>query len=210
MRDMQDEAGAPLTAADESTSTPDPRQDRKGLFRLLAVTAAVVYAADQLTKVLALQTLTPGEPVEVIGEFIRFNLIRNPGAAFSIADSATWVLTLIAFGVLAVIIRTARRIGSRGWAWALGLLLGGSVGNLTDRMTREPGPGRGHVVDFIDYFSLFIGNVADIAIVSAAVLIGILALRGIGVDGVRAGRHEAGHTPRHESGTAAGQDDSHA
>ncbi len=210
MRDMQDEAGAPLTAADESTSTPDPRQDRKGLFRLLAVTAVVVYAADQLTKVLALQTLTPGEPVEVIGEFIRFNLIRNPGAAFSIADSATWVLTLIAFGVLAVIIRTARRIGSRGWAWALGLLLGGSVGNLTDRMTREPGPGRGHVVDFIDYFSLFIGNVADIAIVSAAVLIGILALRGIGVDGVRAGRHEAGHTPRHESGTAAGQDDSHA
>lgn len=210
MRDMQDEAGAPLTAADESTSTPDPRQDRKGLFRLLAVTAAVVYAADQLTKVLALQTLTPGEPVEVIGEFIRFNLIRNPGAAFSIADSATWVLTLIAFGVLAVIIRTARRIGSRGWAWALGLLLGGSVGNLTDRMTREPGPGRGHVVDFIDYFSLFIGNVADIAIVSAAVLIGTLALRGIGVDGVRAGRHEAGHTPRHESGTAAGQDDSHA
>lgn len=210
MRDMQDEAGAPLTAADESTSTPDPRQDRKGLFRLLAVTAVVVYAADQLTKVLALQTLTPGEPVEVIGEFIRFNLIRNPGAAFSIADSATWVLTLIAFGVLAVIIRTARRIGSRGWAWALGLLLGGSVGNLTDRMTREPGPGRGHVVDFIDYFSLFIGNVADIAIVSAAVLIGTLALRGIGVDGVRAGRHEAGHTPRHESGTAAGQDDSHA
>ena len=210
MRDMQDEAGAPLTAADESTSTPDPSQDRKGLFRLLVVTAVVVYAADQLTKILALRALTPGEPVDVIGEYIRFNLIRNAGAAFSIADSATWVLTLIAFGVLVVILRTARRLGSRGWAWALGLLLGGSVGNLTDRMTREPGPGRGHVVDFIDYFSLFIGNVADIAIVSAAVLIGILALRGIGVDGVRAGRHEAGHLPRHESGTAAGQDDAHA
>ncbi len=210
MRDMQDEAGAPLTAADESTSTPNPPHDRTGLFRLLAVTAVVVYVADQLTKVLALQTLTPGEPVNVLGEFIRLNLIRNPGAAFSIADGATWVLTLVAFGVLVVIIRTARRIGSRGWAWALGLLLGGSVGNLTDRMTREPGPGRGHVVDFIDYFSLFIGNIADIAIVSAAVLIGVLALRGIGVDGTRAGRHEAGHVARHESGTAAGQDDSHA
>jgi len=94
---------------------------------------------------------------------------------------------------LVVIIRTARRIGSRGWAWALGLLLGGSLGNLTDRMVREPGPGRGHVVDFIDYFGLFIGNVADIAIVGAAVLIGLLALRGIGVDGKHPhhGRHEA-------------------
>lgn len=103
------------------------------------------------------------------------------------------MLTVIAFGVLAVIIRTARRIGSRGWAWALGLLLGGSLGNLTDRMTREPGPGRGHVVDFIDYFGLFIGNVADIAIVGAALLIALLALRGIGVDGRRPhhGRHEA-------------------
>ena len=223
MRDMQDEAGAPLTAADESTSTPDPRRDRTRLFRLLALTAVVVYAADQLTKVWALRALTPGEPVDLIGEFIRLNLIRNPGAAVSIADSATWVLTLIAFGVLAFIIRTSRRIGSRGWAWALGLLLGGSVGNLTDRMTREPGPGRGHVVDFIDYFGLFIGNVADIAIVSAAVLIGILALRGIAVDGQRAGRHEAAPGTRrasrheaapapstHERGSAAGQDDSHA
>ena len=193
MRDMQDEAGAPLTAADESTSTPDPRRDRSGLFRLLAVTAVVVYAADQATKVLALQALTPGEPVNLLGEFIRLNLIRNPGAAFSIANSATWVLTLIAFGVLVFIIRTARRIGSRSWAWALGLLLGGSLGNLTDRMLRAPGPGRGHVVDFIDYFGLFIGNVADIAIVGAAALIGVLALRGVGVDGKRPhqGRHEA-------------------
>jgi signal peptidase II len=73
------------------------------------------------------------------------------------------------------------------------MLLGGSVGNLTDRMVRAPGPGRGHVVDFIDYFGLFIGNIADIAIVGAAVLIGVLALRGIGVDGKRPhhGRHEA-------------------
>jgi signal peptidase II len=211
MRDMQDEAGAPLTAADASTPTHDttpgtatgttaddgagaPR-DRRTLFLLLATVAVVAYVGDQVTKVLALDRLTPGEPVDVVGEFIRLNLIRNAGAAFSIADGATWVLTLIAFGVLVFIIRTARRIGSRGWAWALGMLLGGSLGNLTDRMLREPAPGRGHVVDFIDYFGLFIGNVADIAIVSAAVLIGLLALRGVGVDGKRAahhGRHEGG------------------
>jgi signal peptidase II len=193
---MQDEAGAPLTAADASISTPDttldtPR-DRRGLFLLLATVAVVAYVGDQVTKVVALRRLTPGEPVDVVGEFIRLNLIRNAGAAFSIANSATWVLTLIAFGVLVFILRTARRIGSRGWAWALGMLLGGSLGNLTDRMLREPAPGRGHVVDFIDYFGLFIGNVADIAIVSAAVLIGLLALRGVGVDGKRPhhGRHE--------------------
>ncbi|WP_344132005.1 signal peptidase II [Pedococcus bigeumensis] len=190
---MQDEAGAPLIAADESPSTPQPPTDRRGLFTLLVGSAVVAYVLDQATKAWALSALDVGSPVNVVGELIRLNLIRNAGAAFSIGDNATWVLTLIAFGVLVVIIRTARRIGSRGWAWALGLLLGGSLGNLTDRMTREPGPGRGHVVDFIDYFGLFIGNVADIAIVGAALLIGLLALRGIGVDGRRPhhGRHEA-------------------
>lgn len=193
MRDMQDEAGAPLTAADESPATPQPSSDRRGLFGLLVSSAVVAYALDQATKAWALSSLEAGSPVNLVGELIRLNLIRNAGAAFSIGDNATWVLTLIAFGVLVVIIRTARRIGSRGWAWALGLLLGGSLGNLTDRMTRAPGPGRGHVVDFIDYFGLFIGNVADIAIVGAALLIGLLALRGIGVDGRRPhhGRHEA-------------------
>lgn len=193
MRDMQDEAGAPLIAAHESPSTPQHPTDRRGLFALLVGSAVVAYALDQVTKAWALSALDVGSPVNVVGELIRLNLIRNAGAAFSIGDNATWVLTLIAFGVLVVIIRTSRRIGSRGWAWALGLLLGGSLGNLTDRMTREPGPGRGHVVDFIDYFGLFIGNVADIAIVGAALLIGLLALRGIGVDGRRPhhGRHEA-------------------
>ena len=203
MRDMQDEAGAPLIPADDqipsTTPTPTTSPNRRRLFALLAAAAATAYVADQVTKAWALVALTPGDPVPLVGDFIRLNLIRNPGAAFSIGNGATWVLTLIAFGVLAFIVRTARRIGSVAWAWALGLLFGGSVGNLTDRMVREPGPGRGHVVDFIDYFGLFIGNVADIAIVGAAALIGLLALRGIGVDGSRAehGRHEAGHEATH-------------
>jgi signal peptidase II len=158
----------------------------------------VSLVADQATKAWALASLTPGDPVDLVGGLIRLNLIRNPGAAFSIGDGATWVLTLIACGVLVFIVRTARRIGSHAWAWALGMLLGGSVGNLADRLLREPGPGRGHVVDFIDYFGWFIGNVADIAIVAAALLIGLLAVRGIGVDGRRPerGRHEAGHEAR--------------
>ncbi len=191
---MQDETGAPLIEAPDIQTPPTSAgRARRPLFVVLVATAVVVYVVDQLTKVWALRALVPGEPVDVIGTAIRLQLIRNPGAAFSLGDGSTWVLTLIALGVLVFIVITARRLGSRGWAWALGLLLGGSLGNLTDRMAREPGPGRGHVVDFIDYFGWFIGNVADIGIVAAAALIALLALRGVGVDGSRAnaGRHEA-------------------
>jgi signal peptidase II len=196
MHDMQEEAGAPLTAVhDESTQPPTTPAHRARLFAVLAGSAAAVLALDQLSKLWALRSLTPGEPVDVVGSLIRLNLIRNAGAAFSIGNGATWLLTLIACGVLVFIVMTARRLGSVAWAWALGLLLGGSLGNLLDRLFRAPGPGRGHVVDFIDYFGWFIGNVADVAIVGAAAVIALLATRGIGVDGRRAehGRHEAGH-----------------
>ena len=89
-------------------------------------------------------------------------------------------------------VRVANRLGSRGWTLALGLLLGGALGNLIDRLSREPGFARGHVVDFIDYGDWFIGNVADIAIVVAACLIAILGLRGIGLDGSGRGADGAG------------------
>jgi signal peptidase II len=97
----------------------------------------------------------------------------------------TWLLTIVVTVVVVFIIRAIGRLGSRGWAVALGLLLGGAVGNLVDRLVREPGFARGHVVDFIDYAGFFVGNVADIAVVSAAVLIALLSLRGIGLDGKR-------------------------
>lgn len=155
------------------------------MFALLAGVAVLAYLVDQVTKFVAVATLTGAASKEVIGSFLRLTLIRNPGAAFSLGTGSTWVLTLIAVLVLVVVIRTSRRIGSLGWAWALGLLLGGALGNLTDRLVREPGFGRGYVVDFIDYNNWFIGNVADIAIVSAAVLIGLLAISGVGVDGRR-------------------------
>jgi signal peptidase II len=207
---MQDEAGAPLIAAHDETTPPEQSTaQRSRLFAVLGTTAALVLVLDQLTKLWALRALTPGDPIDVVGSLIRLNLIRNPGAAFSIGTGATWVLTLIACGVLVFILVTARRLGSVSWAWALGLLLGGSLGNLSDRLFREPGPGRGHVVDFIDYFGWFIGNVADIAIVGAACVIAVLATVGIGVDGRRPehGRHEAGHQKgRHETGTEHSQD----
>jgi signal peptidase II len=213
---VQDEAGAPLIPATpaqhdpldpadpthpDSTHTPPATPAgptparRRRLFLLLAGIAVVTYLLDQLTKWAAVRVLTDAEPSNLLGSFLRLELIRNPGAAFSIGTGNTWVLTIIAVVVLVVVIRVSRRLGSSGWAWALGLLLGGALGNLTDRIVREPGLGQGHVVDFLNYNGWFIGNVADIAIVSAAVLIGLLALTGRGVDGTRetreSGRHEA-------------------
>jgi signal peptidase II len=182
---MQDTTGAPLTGADPST--PDPAQatpgDRRRLTTTLVVLAAVTLAVDQGTKAWALVTLTPGEPVDLVGSWIQLDLIRNPGAAFSLGEGMTWVLTAISVAITGWVLVAARRVGSMPWAIALGLLLGGALGNILDRLLREPGPGRGHVVDFIDYFGLFIGNVADIAIVGAAGLVMVLSYRGVPLRG---------------------------
>jgi len=98
------------------------------------------------------------------------------------------------------ILFTSRRLGSRGWALALGLLLGGSLGNLTDRLLRAPGPGLGEVVDFLQLPNFPIFNIGDSAIVTAACLIGLLAFRGIGVDGTRAPIHtQKQQRPKDES-----------
>jgi len=170
------------TPADETRPTPDRRTR---MFVVLGVVAVLAYVSDQLTKVVALDVLADGESRPFIGEFIRFKLIGNPGAALSLGAGNTWVMTGIALAVLIAIIVVARQLGSWAWAIALGLLLGAAIGNLTDRFVRPPGGGQGHVVDFIDYNRWFIGNVADIWIVSAAALVVILALLGIGVDGRR-------------------------
>jgi signal peptidase II len=150
-------------------------------------TAAVVVALDQLAKAWAVRTLGDGNVVEVVGSLLQLRLFRNPGAAFSFATGTTWIFTIIAIVVSVVIVRSSRRLGSRWWALALGLLLGGAVGNLLDRLFREPGFGQGHVVDFIDLPRLFVFNLADAAITCAAVLIALLGLRGIGLEGDGAG-----------------------
>jgi signal peptidase II len=171
------------------------RSSRRLLFVTLITAAVIVYAADQLTKAWASANLQPDQPRELLGSVLQLNLTRNPGAAFSIATGATWVLTLIASAVVVFILFTVRRLGSRGWALALGLLLGGSLGNLTDRLFRAPGPGRGHVVDFLQLPNFPIFNIGDSAIVTAAVLIAVLAFRGVNVDGTRV----VDHTPKHEA-----------
>ena len=155
---------------------------------VLLVLAAFVLAADQATKAWAVANLTEGERTPVLGDLLGVTLVRNPGAAFSIASGMTWVFTIASVVVIVVILRVAGRLGSRGWTAALGLLLGGALGNLLDRLLRTPGFPEGHVVDFIAYGDWFVGNVADIAIVTAAALVVLLGLMGVGLDGTRA-RH---------------------
>ncbi|GIG27893.1 signal peptidase II [Cellulomonas marina] len=172
-------------ATADAATVPPAR--RRRLLAGLVVLAAAVLAADQLSKAWALDALSTSQRRPVLGDLLGLQLVFNPGAALSIATGLTWVLTLVAVVVVLVVARAARRIGSGAWAVALGLLLGGALGNLGDRLFRPPGFARGHVVDFLAYGDFFVGNVADIAIVAAAVLVVLLAVRGTGLDGRRAG-----------------------
>jgi signal peptidase II len=160
--------------------------------RLLLTLAAVVLLADLVTKLLVVATIEPGQDIRVLGGALYLTNLRNTGAAFSFAEGFTVVFTLIAVVVAVIIVRIARRLGSTGWAVALGLVLGGATGNLIDRIFRDPGFLRGGVVDFLSVFGPDgrvwpVFNVADSAIVCGGVLGAVLALRGIEFDGTRGG-----------------------
>jgi signal peptidase II len=153
---------------------------------VLVAVAAFVLAADVITKALVVAHLREDQPVHLIGNVLMFWLTRNPGAAFSVGTGETVVFTVIAFGVIVYIARTARRLYSLGWAIALGLLLGGAMGNLSDRIFRAPGLFRGDVVDWIAVTRFYpIFNLADSAIVCGGILTVILAMRGQHLDGTR-------------------------
>ncbi len=193
---MQEQAGAPLSATRPSPDPHEPASPRGAVLRWYAIAAVLVLVADQLSKVWALQALDGGRVVPLVGDLLSLRLIRNPGAAFSIGDSMTWVMTLVAIAVTAAIVAAIPRIGSARWSLALGMLLGGSLGNLCDRFFREPGLLRGHVVDFIDYGGLFVGNIADIAIVVGAGLLLWLVFTNIGIDGSRPQHAASRHDPQ--------------
>jgi signal peptidase II len=168
--------------------TPPVRRPRT---RLLLTLATLVLLVDLATKLLVVATIERGEDVRVLGGLVYLTHARNTGAAFSFAEGFTVVFTLIAVAVSVVILRTARRLFSTGWAVALGLVLGGALGNLVDRVFREPGFLRGGVVDFVSVFApdgevYPVFNVADSAIVCGGVLGAVLAIRGIEFDGTRA------------------------
>ncbi|MCE7004080.1 signal peptidase II [Kibdelosporangium philippinense] len=140
--------------------------------------AVFVVALDQITKYFAESQLTGRAPIPVLGSFLQLRLLYNPGAAFSIGAGATWIFTIITAVAVVVLIWFAVKPSSLVQATALSLLLGGAVTHLLDRLFREPGFARGHVVDFIDYNGWFVGNVADIALFCGAVLLLIPALFG--------------------------------
>jgi signal peptidase II len=178
---------------------------------LVAGVAALVLAADILTKAIVVAHLRPDQPVHLLGNVFEFWLTRNPGAAFSVGTGATAVFTVIAFGVIVYIARTVRKLYSVGWAIALGLLLGGAMGNLGDRIFRAPGLFRGDVVDWIGvvprYYPIF--NLADSAIVCGGILMVILAMRGCHLDGTPRGDEPSGGKQSDlpaGPGSAAGED----
>lgn len=168
------------------TDRPPLRKAAAGI--IIAFLAVLVLAADQFTKYLALENLPLEQPVPVLGDFLIFYLVRNPGAAFSLGEGVTWIFTIALAAVAVVIVwLAATRVRSRLWAVALGLLLGGVLGNLTDRLLREPGFPVGHVVDFINtpWMMPAIYNVADIFIVSMMIGVALLVLVGMHLDGSR-------------------------
>ena len=154
---------------------------------VLAVVAVLAYSLDRVSKSLVVENLILGRPVNVLGELLQLRYVENPGAAFSLGSGSTWVFAIIAAVVAVFIVIFARRIRSTAWAVLFGMLLGGNLGNLTDRLTRPPGFGVGHVVDFLQVYAFpAIFNVADVAIVSSMGLFILLTIRGVGLDGTRA------------------------
>jgi signal peptidase II len=185
---MQTTSGTPLSGNDAG-STSEPSHSAPRRIGLFAAVALLAYAADVVTKIVAVDALSGQPPVPVLGELLQLRLTRNPGAAFSLGTSATLALSLVSVAVVGVVVWLARRVRSLLWAVALGLLLGGAAGNLTDRVLREPAPEallQGHVVDFLELPNWPVFNLADSAIVAAAALIILQSFRGIQIDGGRA------------------------
>lgn len=178
------------SAGDQQASEVSPRRRRTGL---LAAAAAVTLVLDVLSKIIVVAFLEGHPPVKLLGGALYLVVFRNPGAAFSLGTGLTWLLSLIAVGVVMVIIRLASRLRSAGWALGLGLVLGGALGNLVDRLLRAPGPLRGHVVDFLSLLapdgSVWpVFNLADSAIVCGGVMLVFLAATGRDFDGTRSSR----------------------
>ncbi|MCD4534774.1 signal peptidase II [Nocardioides sp. cx-169] len=185
---MQAARGTSLS--DDTTSQPahqDPRRRRR-LWARFAAVALVFYAIDVVSKIVAVDRLTGREDIPVVGDLLVLHLTRNPGAAFSTGTEFTEVLSCIAIAAVGIVLWLSRRLGSAGWAFGLGLLLAGVAGNLTDRLLREPGPLRGHVIDFLMLPNWPVFNIADMCINVAAGVILIQAFRGVRVDGTRESR----------------------
>jgi signal peptidase II len=190
---MQAARGASLNHGDSTRTETTHRTGRRHLW-LFAAIAATAYAVDTVSKMLAVEHLRGQAPIPIVGDFLSLYLTYNSGAAFSFLTGHTPLLAVLATVAAVAVLWVARRLGSTGWAIALGFLLGGVLGNLTDRLVREPGFLYGHVVDFFMLPNFPVFNVADICINIAAATIVLQSIRGVRVDG---SRHET--TPAAET-----------
>ncbi|MFF2544284.1 signal peptidase II [Kitasatospora sp. NPDC058063] len=171
----------PTGASVDDAGSEKPKGRRR--VGVLLVVAVLAFLIDLGSKLLVVARLENHAAIKVIGDVVTFQVIRNSGAAFGMGQALTVVFTMIASAVIVVIWRIARRLYSLPWAIALGLLLGGALGNLTDRLFRAPGVFRGHVVDFISVQHFAVFNLADSAIVCGGILVVLLSFRGSNPDG---------------------------
>lgn len=167
-----------------------------------------MLAADQFVKYLTTENLPLQEPVPVLGEFLQLYYVRNPGAAFSLGSDVTWIFTIALAVVAGVIVWKALGLRSRLWAVVLGCLLGGVLGNLTDRLFRDPGFPMGHVVDMISmpWMMPAIFNVADIFIVTGMISVALLVVFGLRFDGTRERDHAPVETDEEAEAAAVAED----
>ncbi|WP_329199511.1 signal peptidase II [Streptomyces sp. NBC_01435] len=184
--DIPDAEGAAEDgAADRADDRGEETAPGRGKRRIMVLFAVAVFAylIDLISKMLVVAKLEHHAPVEIFGDWLQLSAIRNAGAAFGIGEAYTVIFTCIAATVIVVIARLARKLYSLPWAIALGLLLGGALGNLTDRIFRAPGTFQGAVVDFIAPAHFAVFNLADSAICCGGVLIVILSFKGLDPDG---------------------------
>lgn len=193
---------------DDTSSGGTVRRSRRRVWPAFAAVALAAYLIDLTTKQLALTHLQEADGsrprVDLVGDLLGLQLAFNPGAAFSLGEDFTVVISCVAIVATVVVLVVSARLRSPLWAVALGILLAGITGNLTDRLFRDPAPFHGHVVDMIELPNFPIFNVADMCINIAAVLIVVQAFRGVRVDGSRIEEAEKG-TPD-EAGDAAERD----
>ena len=218
---MQAARGASLTGDDDTTRPDGPSTDptpttsttatgagRRGRHLLVfALVALVGYGLDLGSKELVLRTLDPHTAVPLVGDWFGLFLTFNSGAAFSLGTGYTVVLSCVAIAAAVAVLVTARRIASTGWALGLGFLLAGVLGNLTDRIFRDPSPLRGHVVDFFQFPNFPVFNVADICINIAAGFVILQAIRGMRVDGTRDGEPRRKDLLRQQAAAQPGDDE---
>ena len=174
----------------EATDTKTPATSKAMIWLILGI---VVFGCvvDQITKALAVAYLSDGHTVEVVSDIFRLQLHRNPGAAFSTGTSLTIVFSTLAIIVLLVVSwLVIPKVGCKSWAIAIGMATAGVAGNLIDRLTRYPGPMKGHVIDFLALKHFAVFNIADMMLTAAAIMIAFLAImKRVNLDGTVVSDH---------------------